>query len=75
MIDGLTSRHPGYMVSQQKWVEGVFGWLKTVGLLRKVKLCGAWRIDWFFSVAATVYNLVYIRNLAGGVAVCRNLAC
>lgn len=35
-IDGRTTRHPGYRVSQQKrkLIEEVFGWLKTVGLLR-----------------------------------------
>jgi hypothetical protein len=34
-IDGRTTRHPGYAISQRKrkCVEEVFGWLKTVGLL------------------------------------------
>ena len=64
-IDGRTTRHPGYAVSQQKRkrVEEVFGWLKTVGLLRKVKLRGVRRIDWLFTFAAAAYNLVRIRNL------------
>ena len=36
-IDGRTTRHAGYQVSQQKrkLVEEIFGWLKTVGLLRQ----------------------------------------
>jgi hypothetical protein len=32
-IDGRTTRHPGYAISQRKrkLVEEVFGWMKTVG--------------------------------------------
>jgi transposase len=64
-IDGRTTRHPGYAVSPQKRtrVEEVCGWLKTVGLLRKVKLRGVRRIDWLFTFAAAAYNLVRMRNL------------
>lgn len=64
-IDGRTTRHPGYAISQQKRkrVEEVFGWMKTVGLLRKVKLQGVQRVGWVFTFAATVYNLVRMRNL------------
>jgi len=64
-IDGRTTRHPGYAVSQQKRkrVEEIFGWLKTVGLLRKVKLRGVRRVGWLFTFAAAVYNLVRLRNL------------
>jgi DDE family transposase len=64
-IDGRTTRHPGYAVSQQrrKRVEEVFGWLKTVGLLRKVKLRGVQRVGWLFTFAVAAYNLVRIRNL------------
>ena len=64
-IDGRTTRHPGYAISQQKRkrVEEIFGWLQTVGLLRKVKLRGVRRGGWLFTFAAAVYNLVRIRNL------------
>ena len=64
-IDGRTTRHPGYAVSQQKRkrVEEIFGWLKTVGQLRKVKLRGVRRVGWLFTFAAAVYNLVRICNL------------
>jgi IS5 family transposase len=67
-IDGRTTRHPGYAVSQQrrKRVEEVFGWFKTVGLLRKVKLRGVRRVGWLFTFAAAAYNLVRIRNLVAG---------
>jgi transposase len=69
-IDGRTTRHPGYAVSQQKRtrVEEIFGWLKTVGLLRKVKLRGMPRVGWLFTFAAAVYNLVRIRNLVEAAA-------
>jgi len=64
-IDGRTTRHPGYLVSQQKrkLVEEIFGWLKTVGLMRKTRHRGVRRVDWMFTFAAAVYNLVRIRNL------------
>jgi len=64
-IDGRTTRHPGYLVSQQKrkLVEEIFGWLKTVGLLRKTRHRGVRRVDWIFTFTAAVYNLVRIRNL------------
>lgn len=66
-IDGRTTRHPGYAISQQKRkrVEEVFGWLKTVGLLRKVKLRGVQRVSWLFTFAVAAYNLVRMRTLAG----------
>jgi transposase len=64
-IDGRTTRHPGYAMSQRKRkrVEEIFGWLKTVGMLRKVKLRGVPRVDWLFTFAAAAYNLVRMRNL------------
>jgi IS5 family transposase len=64
-IDGRTTRHPGYAVSQQKrkLVEEIFGWLKTIALLRKTRHRGVRRVGWMFTFAAAVYNLVRIRNL------------
>ena len=69
-IDGRTTRYPGYTVSQQKRkrVEELFGWLKTVGLLRKVNLRGVRRVGWLFTFATTAYNLVRIRNLVARTA-------
>jgi transposase len=65
-IDGRTTRHPGYAISQRKrkCVEEVFGWLKTVGLLRKVRHRGVARVGWMFTFAAAVYNVVRMRTLA-----------
>jgi IS5 family transposase len=64
-IDGRTTRHPGYAVSQRKWkqVEEIFGWLKTVGLLRKTRHRGVKRVGWIFTFATAVYNLVRMRTL------------
>jgi transposase len=64
-IDGRTTRHAGYKVSQQKRkrVEEVFGWLKTVGMLRKTRHRGIFKVGWVFTFAASAYNLVRMRNL------------
>jgi transposase len=64
-IDRRTTRHAGYAISQRtrKRVEEVFGWLKTVGLLRKLRHRGGPKVEWIFRFAAAVYNLIRIRNL------------
>lgn len=64
-IDARTTRHAGYTISQQrrKRVEEIFGWLKTVGLMRKTRHRGTRRVDWMFTFALAAYNLVRIRNL------------
>ena len=69
-IDGRTTRHAGYAVSQRrrKRVEEIFGWLKTIGLMRQTRHRGTRRVDWMFTFALAVYNLVRVRNLAVGAA-------
>ena len=64
-IDGRTTRHDGYKISQRKRkrIEEVFGWLKTVGALRKTRHRGLFKIGWVFTFAAAAYNLVRMRNL------------
>jgi transposase len=64
-IDGRTTHHPGYAISQQKRkrIEEIFGWLKTVGGLRKLRHRGHKRVEWIFTFAVAAYNLVRIRNL------------
>ena len=64
-IDGRTTRHEGYALSQRKRkrVEEVFGWMKTVALQRKTRFRGTDRVGWMFTLAAAAYNLVRIRNL------------
>jgi transposase len=65
IIDGRTIRHPGYAISQQKRkrIEEIYGWLKTVGGLRKTRHRGVAKVDWMFTFALAVYNLVRMRNL------------
>jgi len=69
-IDGRTTRHPGYAVSQRlrKRVEEIFGWIKTVGNLRKTRHRGIERVGWMFTLTAAAYNLVRIRNLTAAVS-------
>jgi len=64
-IDGRTTRHAGYRVSQvkRKRIEECFGWLKTVALLRKVRHRGIFKVGWVLTFAAAAYNLVRMRNL------------
>ena len=64
-IDERTTRHPGYLISQKKrkCVEEIFGWLKTVGGLRKLRHRGLERVGWMFTFGVAAYNLVRIRNL------------
>jgi transposase len=64
-IDQRTTRHTGYQVSQRKRkrIEEVFGWLKTVGMLRKTRHRGVFKVGWVFTFAAAAYNLVRMRSL------------
>lgn len=65
-IDGRTTRHSGYDISQRKrkLVEEIFGWTKTVGGLRKTRLKGIPLVDSIFTFTVAAYNLLRIRNLA-----------
>jgi transposase len=68
-IDNRTTRHAGYAISQtrRKRVEEIFGWMKTVGGMRKLRHRGLQLVGWMFTFAAAAYNLVRIRNLATAV--------
>ena len=48
----------------RKRVEEIYGWLKTVGLMRQTRFRGRRRVDWMFTLSAAAYNLVRMRNLA-----------
>jgi IS5 family transposase len=65
-IDGRTTRHAGYGVSQKKRkrIEEIFGWMKTVGGLRKLRYRGRPRVNWIFLFCSAAFNLVRIVNLA-----------
>jgi len=64
-IDTRTTRHAGYQVSlrKRKRIEEVFGWIKTVGMLRKTRHRGVHKVAWVFTFAAAAYNLVRMGNL------------
>jgi IS5 family transposase len=64
-IDGRTTRHPGYAISQRlrKRIEEAFGWAKTVAGLRKMRHRGLAKVDWQFTLAMAAYNLVRLPKL------------
>ena len=69
-IDGRTTRHPGYAVSQRirKRVEEIFGWMKTVGGFRRTRYRGLDRTGLAGNLVATAYNLVRMAKLLGQAA-------
>ena len=64
-IDGRTSRHPGYAVSQwiRKRIEESFGWMKTIGGLRKTRYRGRERVQMHAYFVAAAFNLLRIAHL------------
>jgi transposase len=64
-IDGRTTRHDGYAVSQRirKRIEEAFGWIKTVAGQEKTSFRGRDRVEWAFTFAAAAYNLVRLPKL------------
>jgi transposase len=64
-IDGRTTRHGGYAVSQRirKRIEEAFGWIKTIAGQEKTRFRGRDRVAWAFTFAATAYNLVRLPKL------------
>jgi IS5 family transposase len=64
-IDGRTTRHPGYAVSQRlrKRVEEIFGWGKTIGGLRKSRYRGVARTALWTYVVGAAYNLLRMAKL------------
>jgi transposase len=64
-VDGRTTRHAGYAVSQilRKRIEEVFGWIKAQAGLVKVKLRGCAKAEAVFTFAVVAYNLIRIPKL------------
>jgi transposase len=64
-IDGRTTRHPGYAVSQQKRkrIEEPFGWGKTIGGLARPMLRGAAHLGFKFTLTMAAYNLIRLPKL------------
>jgi IS5 family transposase len=64
-IDGRTTRHAGYGVSQRKrkLVEEAFAWAKTIAGCAKVKVRGLARVRHHFTLAMAAYNLIRMPRL------------
>jgi transposase len=64
-IDGRTTRHGGYLVSQRvrKRIEEAFGWIKLVAGHEQTRFRGRDRVGWAFTFAAAAYNLVRLPKL------------
>ena len=69
-IDGRTTQHEGYRLSQRvrKRVEEIFGWMKTVGGGRKLRYIGTEKNQLWATLTAATYNLVRMAKLTIGTA-------
>ena len=69
-IDGRTTSHPGYAVSQRlrKRIEEVFGWIKTVAGYAKTRFRETERVEAAFTLATAAYNLVRLPKLLAAAA-------
>ena len=65
-IDGRTTRHAGYAISQRirTRVEEIFGWVKTVGGGRKLRYIGLGRNQFWAELTISAYNLVRMARIA-----------
>ena len=65
-IDGRTTRHAGYAVSQvkRKRIEQCFGWAKQIGPMRQVMVRGVAKVNQLFTLTLAAYNLTRLRTLA-----------
>lgn len=65
-IDGRTTRHPGYRLSQivRKRIEEHFGWGKTIGRIRQTVFRGLRRVDQQFKLTLTASSLLGVTNPA-----------
>jgi hypothetical protein len=69
-LDGRTTRHEGYRLSQRlrKKVEEIFGWMKTIGGLRKSRVRGVARTQHVSYLVGAAYNLLRLSRLRPGPA-------
>lgn len=65
-IDGRTTRHSGYTISQRKrkCIEQCFGWGKLIGPMRQVMVRGLDKVDQLLTLTMAAYNLTRLRTLA-----------
>ena len=64
-LDARTSRHESYRQSQRKRkrIEEIFGWMKTIGGLRKSRFIGFAKNQMAAHLTGTAYNLVRMARL------------
>jgi len=69
-IDDRTTRHSGYEISlkKRKCIEQIFGWVKNVAGMRKLRHRGSELVQWMFTLALSAYNLIRLRNIANQTA-------
>jgi DDE family transposase len=67
-LDGRTTRSKGYKMSQtvRKRIEAIFGWMKTVGGLRRSRYRGAERTDAACKWVVAALNLLRLAKLSLG---------
>ena len=64
-LDARTTRHQSYAISQRKRkrIEEIFGWMKTVGGLRKTRFVGIAKTQLAAYLVGAAYNLLRIARL------------
>lgn len=64
-IDGRTTRTQNYRISQmrRKRIEECFGWIKDIGLMRKLRYRGRETVSWMFRFTAAAYNITRMKRL------------
>ena len=64
-LDDRTTRHESYRTSQRKRkrIEEIFGWMKTIGGLRKTRFIGLARTQLAAYLVGAAYNLLRMANL------------
>jgi transposase len=64
-LDGRTTRHAGYAISQRKRkrIEEIFGWMKSVGGLRRSRFAGIAKTQLAAYLVGAAYNLLRMARL------------
>jgi hypothetical protein len=64
-LDARTTRHEGFAISQRKRkrIEEIFGWMKTVGGLRKTRFVGIAKTQLTAHLVGAAYNLLRMARL------------
>jgi len=65
VVDGRTTLTQGYAISQikRKRIEECFGWMKDIGLMRKLHHIGRAKVAWQFRFTAAAYNITRLKVL------------